>query len=69
MDQGEAAWALTSEGCAVQDDGAAPVGFETLYGRLRAICGQRLHSERLEHTLQATALANEVWYDSMRSAP
>lgn len=38
-----------------------PVGFDTLYRRLRAICGQRLQSERLEHTLQATALANEVW--------
>jgi RNA polymerase sigma factor (TIGR02999 family) len=37
------------------------VGFDTLYRRLRAICGQRLQSERLEHTLQATALANEVW--------
>jgi RNA polymerase sigma-70 factor, ECF subfamily len=42
---------------------AAPdaVGFDTLYRRLRAICGQRLQAERLEHTLQATALANEVW--------
>jgi RNA polymerase sigma factor (TIGR02999 family) len=37
------------------------VGFDTLYRRLRAICGQRLQAERLEHTLQATALANEVW--------
>lgn len=43
--------------------GASPdaVGFDTLYRRLRAICGQRLQAERLEHTLQATALANEVW--------
>jgi RNA polymerase sigma factor (TIGR02999 family) len=42
-------------------DETDPVGFDTLYRRLRAICGQRLQSERLEHTLQATALANEVW--------
>lgn len=37
------------------------LGFQTLYERLRAICGRRLQEERVEHTLQATALANEVW--------
>jgi RNA polymerase sigma factor (TIGR02999 family) len=37
------------------------VGFQTLYARLRAICGRKLLDERVEHTLQATALANEVW--------
>jgi RNA polymerase sigma-70 factor (ECF subfamily) len=41
--------------------GPASVGFDTLYRRLRAICGQRLQAERVDHTLQATALANEVW--------
>ncbi|MBI1304908.1 MAG: hypothetical protein GC172_14160 [Phycisphaera sp.] len=61
MDHGEAASALTSEGRAVQDDAAAPVGFETLYRRLRAICRHRMEGERVDHTLQATALANEVF--------
>ena len=42
-------------------DAPGALGFDTLYRRLRAICGQRLQAERLEHTLQATALANEVW--------
>lgn len=37
------------------------VGFDTLYRRLRAICRHRLSSERVDHTLQATALANEVF--------
>ena len=41
--------------------GPASVGFDTLYRRLRAICGQRLQAERVDHTLQATALANEVF--------
>ena len=39
----------------------APVEFDTLYRRLRAICQQRLEGERVDHTLQATALANEVF--------
>ncbi|MEY3137325.1 MAG: sigma factor, partial [Pseudomonadota bacterium] len=46
---------------ALPDADREAVGFDTLYRRLRAICGQRLQAERLEHTLQATALANEVW--------
>ncbi|MFM7051533.1 MAG: ECF-type sigma factor [Planctomycetota bacterium] len=37
------------------------VGFDTLYRRLRSICGRRLSAESIDHTLQATALANEVW--------
>jgi RNA polymerase sigma factor (TIGR02999 family) len=40
---------------------AGVVGFDTLYRRLRAICRQRLSRERVDHTLQATALANEVF--------
>lgn len=42
-------------------DRSEPVGFDTLYRRLRAICRHRLSSERVDHTLQATALANEVF--------
>jgi RNA polymerase sigma-70 factor (ECF subfamily) len=45
----------------VESSAPDATGFDTLYRRLRAICGRRLQSERLEHTLQATALANEVW--------
>jgi RNA polymerase sigma factor (TIGR02999 family) len=45
----------------VESSAPDATGFDTLYLRLRAICGRRLQSERLEHTLQATALANEVW--------
>lgn len=37
------------------------VAFDTLYRRLRAICRHRLACERVDHTLQATALANEVF--------
>lgn len=37
------------------------VGLDTLYRRLKAICGRRLAGESVDHTLQATALANEVW--------
>jgi len=44
---------------AVPTDGV--VGFDTLYRRLRAICRHRLSCERVDHTLQATALANEVF--------
>jgi RNA polymerase sigma-70 factor, ECF subfamily len=40
---------------------ADPLGFDTLYRRLRAICHHKLASERVDHTLQATALANEVF--------
>ena len=40
---------------------ADPLGFETLYRRLRAICHHKLAAERVDHTLQATALANEVF--------
>lgn len=43
------------------DVGSKEVGFDVLYRRLRAICAQRIAGERVEHTLQATALANEVW--------
>jgi RNA polymerase sigma factor (TIGR02999 family) len=39
----------------------APVEFDTLYRRLRAICQYRMEGERVDHTLQATALANEVF--------
>lgn len=42
-------------------EASASVGLDVLYRRLRAICGSRLSSESIDHTLQATALANEVW--------
>lgn len=45
------------------------VGFDTLYRRLRAICGQRLRTERVDHTLQATALANEVFLKLLARDP
>jgi RNA polymerase sigma factor (TIGR02999 family) len=35
--------------------------FEQIYGQLRAVAQERLHSERRGHTLQATALVHEVW--------
>lgn len=35
--------------------------FEALYARLRKICGRSMLSERTGHTLQGTALANEVF--------
>jgi RNA polymerase sigma factor (TIGR02999 family) len=34
---------------------------ESLYGRLRRICGRRMLAERVGHTLQGTALAHEVF--------
>ncbi len=61
MDHGETSTSPAADGTAEAAVDAEPIGFDTLYRRLRAICGQRLQSERLEHTLQATALANEVW--------
>jgi RNA polymerase sigma factor (TIGR02999 family) len=42
-------------------DSSTNTGLAVLYQRLRAICAKRLGNERIEHTLQATALANEVW--------
>ena len=61
MDHGETSTSPAADGTAEAAVDAEPIGFDTLYRRLRAICGQRLQAERLEHTLQATALANEVW--------
>lgn len=34
---------------------------ESLYARLRKICGRRMLAERVGHTLQGTALAHEVF--------
>lgn len=49
------------EAASAGDGPGAEGGFDVLYRRLRALCGRRLASERIDHTLQATALANEVW--------
>ncbi|MFM7134884.1 MAG: ECF-type sigma factor [Planctomycetota bacterium] len=45
------------------------VGLETLYRRLKAICGRRIAAESIDHTLQATALANEVWLKLYELSP
>lgn len=43
---------------AISDDFAS---IDVLYDRLRRICCRRMLSERTDHTLQGTALANEVF--------
>lgn len=43
------------------DDLAAERLFERVYGELRGIARNQLRRERAEHTLQATALAHEVY--------
>jgi len=48
---------------------AESIAFDTLYRRLRAICRHRLSSERVDHTLQATALANEVFLKLLARDP
>lgn len=37
------------------------VSFDVLYSRLRQLCGRQLREERAGHTLDGTALANEVF--------
>ena len=62
MDHGETSTSPAEVGSAETAAVAAePLGFDTLYQRLRAICRHRLASERVDYTLQATALANEVF--------
>lgn len=56
--------ALRGSGGSVEHD-----GFDTLYRRLRAICHHRLSNERVDHTLQATALANEVFLKLLARNP
>lgn len=43
------------------DAGASAQLVETVYGELREIARRFLRGERRDHTLQATALANEAW--------
>ena len=42
--------------------------FESIYGQLRRMAGQRMRRERPNHTLQPTALANEVVLRIIRTA-
>jgi RNA polymerase sigma factor (TIGR02999 family) len=39
-----------------------------VYNQLRKMAGQRMRKERIDHTLQPTALANEVWLKLIRTA-
>jgi RNA polymerase sigma-70 factor, ECF subfamily len=39
-----------------------------VYNQLRKMAGQRMRKERIDHTLQPTALANEVWIKLIRTA-
>jgi RNA polymerase sigma-70 factor (ECF subfamily) len=39
-----------------------------VYNQLRKMAGQRMRKERIDHTLQPTALANEVWLKLVRTA-
>jgi RNA polymerase sigma factor (TIGR02999 family) len=39
-----------------------------VYNQLRKMAGQRMRKERSDHTLQPTALANEVWIKLIRTA-
>ncbi len=39
-----------------------------VYNQLRKMAGQRMRKERSDHTLQPTALANEVWLKLIRTA-
>jgi RNA polymerase sigma-70 factor, ECF subfamily len=39
-----------------------------VYNQLRRMAGQRMRKERVDHTLQPTALANEVWLKLIRTA-
>jgi RNA polymerase sigma factor (TIGR02999 family) len=43
------------------DRAAADELFRRVYAELRAAAGARMSGERADHTLQATALVNEVW--------
>ena len=43
--------------------------FDEVYGRLRELADRLLEGERLEHTLQATALVHEAWMKLAGSAP
>lgn len=43
------------------DEGAAEQLYELVYSELRGIAGNQLKQERQDHTLQATALANEIY--------
>src|SRR5262245_13235345 len=43
------------------DRAAADELLRRVYGELRAVAGQRMSEERLDHTLQPTALVNEAW--------
>ena len=61
MDHGETSTSPAADGTAEAAVDAEPIGFDTLYRRLRAICRHRMEGERVDHTLQATALANEVF--------
>src|SRR5262249_20680631 len=40
---------------------------DLVYDHLRHMAGQRMRTERSDHTLQPTALANEVWLNLVRS--
>lgn len=44
-----------------QDEAAAEHLYELVYTELKGIAGKQLRLERKDHTLQATALANEVY--------
>ena len=46
---------------AKNDDAAADQLFDIVYAELRGIAGNQLRQERQGHTLQATALANEIY--------
>ena len=43
------------------DRSAADALMARVYAELRAVAGKRMSEERPDHTLQATALVNEVW--------
>lgn len=63
MDKPDRPTALTETLVAARngDDSAVTRLSETLYGELRAIAANRLRREVPNHTLQATALVNEVY--------
>jgi RNA polymerase sigma factor (TIGR02999 family) len=52
---------------AVPDDEHATL--DVLYGRLRRLCGRTIRHERVGHTLEGTALANEVFLRLRQMAP
>lgn len=50
------------------EEGAEERLLTLVYNQLRKMAGQRMRKERIDHTLQPTALANEVWIKLIRTA-